>query len=303
VVFDLPLTTAITDRAAHRRGPDLLPALLADPSTRVIEVADGRARVAGAVGRSGLLLRAPLPADGDRLALFLGEDADGVSYVAVDVDAPLDPHWHGLRALALALPAVQAGMLAQAVALFNWHARHGHCSVCGAPTVVTSSGYCRHCPRDGSDHWPRTDPAVIMSVVDADDRLLLGRHAAWPSGRFSTLAGFVEPGESLEATVRREVMEEVGVTIGDVQYVASQPWPFPSSIMLGFRARALGTQVRPDGAEIAEARWFTREELRDQVSSGVVGLSARLSISRALVEDWYGEALPDPPPPAGSDQA
>ena len=132
-----------------------------------------------------------------------------------------------------------------------------------------------------------------MTVLDDDDRLLLGRHVGWPPGRFSTLAGFVEPGESLEDAVRREVHEEIGVAVGDVHYLGSQPWPFPSSVMLGFRARALATDLQPDGVEIAEARWFTRKELLEQVRTGAVLLSPRLSISRALVEHWYGERLPD----------
>jgi NAD+ diphosphatase len=186
-------------------------------------------------------------------------------------------------------------MLVQAVGIFNWHAAHQHCPRCGTPTEVVSAGCTRRCPADGSEHWPRTDPAVIMTVVDDDDRLLLGRHAGWPSGRFSTLAGFVEPGESLESSVRREVMEEVGVRVGEVSYLGSQPWPFPSSIMLGFHSRALTTELHPDGDEIAEARWFERAELLDLVQRKVVGLSPRLSISRALVEHWYGEPLPDPP--------
>nr|WP_284290137.1 NAD(+) diphosphatase [Angustibacter aerolatus] len=151
----------------------------------------------------------------------------------------------------------------------------------------------RRCSADGSDHYPRTDPAVIMTVVDDDDRLLLGSSARWPAGRYSTLAGFVEPGESLEATVRREVREEVGVEIGDVAYLGSQPWPFPASIMLGFVAQALTTEVHVDGEEIAAARWFTRDELAESVAAREVLLSPRLSISRALVEHWYGGRIDD----------
>jgi NAD+ diphosphatase len=292
---DLPLTRAVDDRAARRRGPDLMAALLADPATRVLDVAGGRARlVDGEPAR--LAWRPPAPEDGDRLAVFLGEDGAGTAYVAVAVDAPDDdPAWHGLRGLALALDPLDAGLVVQAVAVLNWHAVHSHCPRCGAPTDVVDAGYSRRCRADGSQHWPRTDPAVIMTVVDDADRLLMGRHAGWPSGRFSTLAGFVEPGESLEAAVRREVHEEVGVRVGEVAYLGSQPWPFPSSVMLGFRAHALTTDVHPDGEEIAEARWFERAELRSLVDAGVVGLSPRTSISRALVEHWYGERLPDPP--------
>jgi NAD+ diphosphatase len=293
---DLPLTRAIDDRAARRRSPELLAELARDPATRVLDVAAGRARLAdGPAAR--LRWRPPQADDVERLAVFLGEDSTGVAYVAVAVEAAADdPAWHGLRGLALALDPVEAGLVVQAVAVLNWHAAHAHCPRCGAPTEVVDAGYSRRCPRDGSQHWPRTDPAVIMTVVDDADRLLLGRHSGWPSGRFSTLAGFVEPGESLEAAVRREVQEEVGVRVGDVAYLGSQPWPFPSSVMLGFSGRALTTDVHPDGEEIAEARWFERAELRSLVADGVVGLSPRTSISRALVEHWYGERLPDPPP-------
>jgi NAD+ diphosphatase len=293
---DLALTRAVDDRAAHRRSPTLLAELLSDPATRVLEVSRGRARAAAG---DRLRWRAPSEADTGRLGVFLGEQ-DGVAHVAValaDDEAPADddPSWHGLRALAMVLDPVDAGLVVQAVAVLNWHDAHRFCPRCGAPTEVVEAGYTRRCTADGSQHWPRTDPAVIMTVVDDDDRLLLGRHVGWPSGRFSTLAGFVEPGESLEAAVRREVLEEVGVAVGEVAYRGSQPWPFPSSVMLGFTAHALGTDVRPDGDEIAEARWFTRAELREAVDAGVVGLSPRVSISRALVEHWYGERLPDPP--------
>lgn len=297
---DLPLTRPVADRAAHRRTSDLLPMLLAEPSTAVLEVSGGRVRQDGASpGR--LLLRSPEPPDSGRLAVFLGEDDDGTAHVAVDLStssdasspAGDDPAWQGLRTVAPSLDAEHAGLAVQAVAVLNWHALHRHCPRCGAATEVTNAGYTRRCPADGSDHWPRTDPAVIMTVLDDDDRLLLGRHVGWPAGRFSTLAGFVEPGESLESAVRREVHEEVGVTVGEVRYLGSQPWPFPSSVMLGFRARALAAALQPDGVEIAEARWFTREQLLEQVQTGAVLLSPRLSISRALVEHWYGERLPD----------
>jgi NAD+ diphosphatase len=150
------------------------------------------------------------------------------------------------------------------------------------------------CTQEGSEHYPRTDPAVIMSVIDADDRLLLGHGAGWEQGRFSTLAGFVEPGESLEAAVRREVGEEVGVVIGDVIYRGSQPWPFPASIMLGFRAYATSTEIDVDGSEVDEARWFSRAGLDDAIAAGEVRLSPSISIARRLIEDWYGGPIDSP---------
>ncbi len=148
----------------------------------------------------------------------------------------------------------------------------------------------------GVELYPRTDPAVIMTVVHGegpDERLLLGHAAHWPERRFSTLAGYVEPGESLENAVRREVAEEAGVVVGDVAYRGSQPWPFPASLMLGFSARALTTELHVDGVELTDARWFTRAELADAVRSGEVLLPGRSSIARALVEDWFGARLAD----------
>ena len=147
-------------------------------------------------------------------------------------------------------------------------------------------------------HFPRSDPAVIMLVTDSADRCLLGRGPTWLPGRFSTLAGFVEPGETPERAVVREVAEEVGVRVGSVRYVGSQPWPFPSSLMLGYLATALTTTIEVDGSEISEARWFTRDEVRTGVASGTLGLSGRVSIARALIEHWYGAELPEPAAPA-----
>ena len=305
----LPLSRATLDRAADRRGDGLIPALLAEPTTRVLEVASARARVAGEP--PALVLRAPEPQDADRVAVFLGREVDGsgpgVDHVAVAVDdadresgaAPRfdtgadDDGWAGLRQVGGLLDARDAGLLTEATALLNWHATHPRCPRCGEPTVVVQSGWARHCPADGSDHYPRTDPAVIMTVVDDDDRVLLGSQAAWPTGRYSTLAGFVEPGEPLEAAVRREVAEEVGVQVGEVTYLGSQPWPFPASVMVGFRARATSSEIRVDGVEITNARWFTREELAAAVRSDEVVLPSRVSIARALVEEWYGEPIED----------
>lgn len=202
------------------------------------------------------------------------------------------PVWSPLRAVGAVLSARDAGLATAAVALDHWHTRHPRCPRCGGLTDATAGGWVRVCRDDGSEHYPRTDPAVIMTVVDGDDRLLLGHAAAWPPGRYSTLAGFVEAGESLEAAVRREVAEETGIVVTDVEYVASQPWPFPNSLMLGFRARAQAAAPRPDGVELTDARWFTRDELAAAVSSGDVVPPGRTSIARALVEDWFGAPLP-----------
>ena len=157
-----------------------------------------------------------------------------------------------------------------------------------------ASGWVKACPNDASEHFPRTDPAIIVAITDKDDRLLLGANAQWGGKRFSTLAGFVEPGESLESAVIREVAEESGVAVANPRYMGSQPWPFPCSLMLGFTATALGTELRPDGVEIIDLRWFTREELAAQIRSGEIGVPVGVSIASALIEDWYGGALPEP---------
>ncbi|MGO4426148.1 NAD(+) diphosphatase, partial [Streptomyces sp. MCAF7] len=183
-------------------------------------------------------------------------------------------------------------LLVHAVALENWQRLHRFCSRCGERTVIAAAGHIRRCPACGAEHYPRTDPAVIMLVTDDQDRALLGRQMHWPEGRFSTLAGFVEPGESIEQAVVREVAEEAGVTVGEVEYVASQPWPFPSSLMLGFMARATSSRIQVDGEEIHEARWFSRDELRAAFKSGEVLPPSGISIAARLIELWYGEPLP-----------
>ena len=164
----------------------------------------------------------------------------------------------------------------------------------GTLREITDAGWVRACTVDGSEHYPRTDPAVIMAVVDTDDRLLLGHATAWAGRRYSTLAGFVEPGESLEHAVRREVAEETGVVVGDVTYAGTQPWPFPASLMVAFVARALTTGIEVDGVEVEHAAWFTRAELASAVAAGRVVPPPDSSIARALVEDWYGGPLPEP---------
>lgn len=183
-----------------------------------------------------------------------------------------------------------------AVALDNWLRTHTRCPRCGTETVFHDAGWSRRCPADGTDHFPRTDPAVIVLVRDRDDRALLGRQVRWPEGWFSTLAGFVEAGESAEAAVRREVQEESGVVVSsatdDLWYLGSQPWPFPCSLMLGYHAWTDDPTVAVDGEEIGEARWFTRDELADACASGEVRLPPPISIARRLVERWYGAELP-----------
>jgi len=250
--------------------------------------------VAAALPRRGTqsdrLVHVPTPGPSGPVAAHGGVIGEGDGDAVVDGRA----RWASLRDAGARLAAHDAGLVTTAVALDAWHERHPRCPRCGAPTRATQAGWVRTCTVDASEHYPRTDPAVIMAVVDADDRILLAHAVAWPAGRHSTLAGFVEPGESLEHAVRREVAEETGVLVGDVTYAGSQPWPFPASLMVAFVGRALTTDVRVDGVEVEHARWFTREALRDAIVAGEVVPPFASSIARALIEDWYGGPLPTP---------
>jgi NTP pyrophosphohydrolases containing a Zn-finger, probably nucleic-acid-binding len=183
-----------------------------------------------------------------------------------------------------------------AVALDNWSRTHRHCPRCGGALTWREAGWSRRCDADEVSHFPRTDPAVIVLVRDEQDRALLGRQGRWEPTWYSTLAGFVEAGESAEAAVRREVAEESGVRIGaaasDIQYLGSQPWPFPASLMLGYHAFAEDPKIDVDGEEIVHARWFSREELAAACESGEISLPPQVSIARKLIERWFGAPLP-----------
>lgn len=313
---DLALSRSALDRVAlERRRPEILTELLDDPRTRVVEVRGDRMHVASGGGTAGgagsdttddglrLVLRAPEPMDHARLGLLLGRDGDRTAYVGIvtqaadgDVD-PAQDGWLTLRQAGEALAPRDAGVFTTALALANWHATHRFCPRCGAPTEPAQAGWVRRCEREGSEHYPRTDPAVIMSVVDPDGRLLLGRGAHWPEGRFSVLAGFVEPGESFEAAVAREVAEEVGVTVDGARYLGNQPWPFPSSVMIGFEATTRETALTIDPVEMAEARWVSREEYRELLRSGTIRTPSGISIAKRIIEHWLGQTVESVVPP------
>lgn len=287
----MPLSRTTVDRAADRRWDETWVAQAwADPRSRVLVVNRGRALLDAA---DRLVLCSPARAPEGETYL-LGIEA-GQAYFAVAAELPeppADARVAGLRDAGALLDDRDAGLMVHAVALQRWHATHRHCPRCGAATVVRGAGHVRECPEDGSQHFPRVDPAVIMLVRDEDDRCLLARKADWPERRRSVLAGFVEPGESLEQAVAREVAEEVGLYVGAPRYVASQPWPFPSNLMLGFMTQASGQRLAVDGEEIAAAQWFTREELHSAVAGGSVLLPPATSIARGLIETWYGAELP-----------
>ena len=288
-----PLSQAAYDRAALHRTDE---AWLADAwkRARVVLVSPKSLTPVDADGRVVYAAAADAPAGPRR---FLGLAGD-VPYFAVTTGSTGEG-WQTLREFGPRADELDAALVVSAVALEQWHQRHNHCPQCGADTVETQAGWTRTCTNDGSQHFPRTDPAVIMLIHDGGDKALLGRGPQWGEGRFSTLAGFVEPGESLEAAVAREVYEEVGVGVRDVRYVASQPWPFPASLMLGFVARLDGdSSITLDPVEMAEAAWFTRDEIRraadwtdddEQQPDSRQHLRAippRFSISRFLIDGW-----------------
>jgi len=296
------------DRASLRRGDVAwVESAWADPRTRVVVVHDSRALVRTADGQLELVFTAPADApEGTRF--LLGVDSNEVAYFGVapadaasafdgearDRSAQIDAKPMALRQAGALLSDRDAGLFTHAVALANWHLTHTHCPQCGTPTVPAAAGHLTTCPKDGTDHFPRLDPAVIMLVIDPDDRCLLARNALWPQGRMSVLAGFVEPGESAEHAVAREVMEEAAIVVGQIGYLGSQPWPMPRSLMLGFKAMAeAGQSITVDEEEIGEARWFTRAQMRAAIDAGELGLAPTSSIARRLIEYWYGEELPD----------
>ena len=292
----LVLARGVVDRAAERRADsEWLAARRRDPSSRVLTVGGGGARVEGGAGTPRLAYRPASEFAPDVDLTFLGLEED-VAYFAAHAGNRDEGEWGDLRQIGSSLDARDAGLLVTAVALDNWLGTHARCPRCGAETVFHDGGWSRRCPEDGTDHFPRTDPAVIVLVLDRDDRALLGRQVRWPEGWFSTLAGFVEAGESAEAAVRREVREESGVVVSggpdDLAYLGSQPWPFPCSLMLGYHAWTDDPTIAVDGEEIAEARWFTRDDLALACASGDVRLPPPVSIARRLVERWYGAELP-----------
>lgn len=313
----LPLSRHATDRAAHRRTePDLLEQLVADAQTRVLVLSEGRTAIVEDALRSFTVaeLEAVLSLSDHELH-FLGEttaDAEGepvgTSYLALSVTAESvtalagAEHWRELRSVAQNLSDRDMGLFTQALALINWHRSHGFAPRTGAATVTAQAGWVRHAQGDETVQvFPRTDPAVIVLVTDGADRILLGNNALWESNRYSLLAGYVEPGESLESAVLREVREESGLDVVNPVYRGSQPWPFPASLMLGFTAElAPGADPEAhaaDGDEIRHLRWFTRDEIRSPGDDVV--LPGAASIARALLEEWLGEKIDQNVPFAG----
>ncbi|WP_423923215.1 NAD(+) diphosphatase [Frigoribacterium sp. 2-23] len=300
----LPLSRQAVDRDYLTRDRvDVVPELLADPSTRVLPLWRGRTLMAGS-DRLALLPASAVPAARDHVYLGRSQAADAAEPVGTPIVAallddeqatalePSDDAWGSLRMFGTTLSDRDAGLAVEAIAVANWHDSHRFSPRTGRPLVTDKAGWVRRDADDGHEVFPRTDPAIIVGVVDADDRLLLGSNALWENNRYSLLAGFVEPGESLEQAVQREIFEESGIKVVDPVYLGSQPWPFPASLMLGFRATVdvddPGT-LEPDGAEILDLRWFSRDELAASLDDVI--LPGRTSIARAIIEDWFGAPL------------
>lgn len=301
-VVAAPFGRASIDRDGLARSEDGAAAFDADPRARAVVVGDGRALLAERVDGSApaLELREPASLPPGGLRLFLGRMPDGSPVEARIVDpastAAIEAEsarWIGLREAAPVLGDDDTGLFVEALALARWHETAGFCPNCGAPSEPVQRGWARRCTAEDRLLFPRTDPAVIVLVTDDADRVLLGSNAMWAPDRYSLLAGFVEPGESLEVAVVREIGEEAGIAVDRVEYRASQPWPFPASLMLGFTARvAAGGDAAlavPDGEEILSLRWFSRDEL---AAAREVTLPGETSIARWLLERWFGGPIP-----------
>jgi NAD+ diphosphatase len=283
---------------ARRRDSDWIAARLEDPSTRFLALSGlgpaVRDRKLSWTGREALDCQRP-----GGTPIFLGQH-DGVALFAVDVTGTEeagsklgagDIEFPDLRAVAGALPGPDAAIAAQARHLIDWHSRHGFCPGCGQATRSRDAGWARDCPACSTEHFPRTDPVAIM-LVHRGDSCLLGRQAAWPGRFFSALAGFVEGGETLEEAVRREVKEEAGITVGEVRYHSSQPWPFPASLMLGCMAEGLTDHIEVDTSELAEAAWFSREDVARALRrpSDVLAVPPAMAIAHQLLRAWLEES-------------
>lgn len=293
------LVHAALERAGEIRAHEhRLRELLDGPDCRIVPVwGDRNLVVEDDAVRAVCLTTAELSLADGEFPIFLGM-MDGAACFAVDLQGE-DPRLpqlerHGrfmeLRSIGPVMADCDAALLSYARGMCHWHRRHAYCGACGHRTRPIQGGHIRRCANEqcGIHHFPRTDPAIIVLVNDGD-HCLLGRKPEWPAGRFSTIAGFVEPGEAVEQAVVREVREETAIDVGEVSYHSSQPWPFPGSVMLGFHARAAGTRsIELLDGELEEARWFSRREVEQALNrTGPLRLPPGISIARRLIEDWY----------------
>jgi NAD+ diphosphatase len=287
-----------------RSRPELFDELWSLESTRVLVLHQGKALVRKGLSSPELSLLSVEKVPAANLRVYLGKttietalEPKGSAIVlavvndnsAMSIEA--DPLlWQSLRTLGSELSNRDAGLFTQSLAVANWHEINQHCPKCGTPTVIEQGGWARRCFKDDNEIFPRTDPAIIVAITDQEDRILLGSQGTWEQNRWSILAGFVEAGESLEAAVVREMKEECGLDVFDVEYLYSQSWPFPQSLMLGFTAKADSSiEFLPDGEEIVKLRWFSRADIAAEAKSLL--LPSDSTISRALIELWYGSAI------------
>ena len=283
----LPLAAAEVDRSAHLRSDE---AYLQSSWPNALVLQFSSERFATQSNQLAFVKGASLGEYDSQSDYFLGVK-DGENFFLRHLnDETSKSEFKSLRAIGSFLSPRDIGLAVHAQGLANWHSKHPRCSLCGGPTVVVLAGAVRRCPTDQSEHYPRTDSAIIVLIKNDKDQILLGRQKVWPKHRFSTFAGFVEPGESFEHCVIREVREEAGVELTKINYLGSQPWPFPASLMIAFEAITNTPELaRPDGDEIEEIRWFSREEMKSAILDKSLILPFEISVARQMINAWYGD--------------
>ena len=283
----LPLAVAEIDRSAHLRSDE---AYLQSSWPNALVLQFNSEKFASQSNQLTFVKGASLGEYDSQIDYFLGVK-DGENFFLRHLsDETLTSEFKSLRAIGSFLSPRDIGLAVHAQGLANWHSKHPRCSLCGGPTVVVLAGAVRRCPTDQSEHYPRTDSAIIVLIKNDKDQILLGRQKVWPKYRFSTFAGFVEPGESFEHCVIREVREEAGVELIKINYLGSQPWPFPASLMIAFEAITNTPELaRPDGDEIEEIRWFSREDMKSAILDKSLILPFEISVARQMINAWYGD--------------
>ena len=283
----LPLAAAEVDRSAHLRSDE---AYLQSSWPNALVLQFNSEKFASQSNQLTFVKGASLGEYDSQIDYFLGVK-DGENFFLRHLnDETLTSEFKSLRAIGSFLSPRDIGLAVHAQGLANWHSKHPRCSLCGGPTVVVLAGAVRRCPTDQSEHYPRTDSAIIVLIKNDKDQILLGRQKVWPKHRFSTFAGFVEPGESFEHCVIREVREEAGVELTKINYLGSQPWPFPASLMIAFEAITNTPELaRPDGDEIEEIRWFSREDMKSAILDKSLILPFEISMARQMINAWYGD--------------
>jgi len=284
----LPLAAAEVDRAAHLRTDEKY---LTSAWSKAEVLIFANERFSATSNQLRFQKGSELGSYQPETDYFLGvKDGEAFFVRHLTTDQAVNIELKTLREVGAFLPSRDIGLAVHAQGLANWHQKHPMCSQCGGKTVAASGGSIRKCLVDNSEHYPRTDGAIIVLVKDDKDRILLGRQKVWPKNRFSTFAGFVEPGESFEQCVEREVLEEAGVELTDINYLGSQPWPFPASLMIAFEAITNTPELaRADGEEIEEIRWFSRQDMKAAITDKSLILPLEISVARQMIKAWYGE--------------